>query len=100
MTERVGNELYISKGDTATFRINLLENKQPYILQPNDEVVIHIGAREQVLTNSGSSYVLWVLPADLPAADYLYDIDIVFGDTGEHNHLLYPTLYRVCEVAK
>ena len=94
-----GNEIYISKGNTDTFKICFYDGTLPYETSEGDKVIVRIGDRTQEITcEDASSFVLWTLPADLPAGDYKYDISYVFGDTQEVEHLLYPTRYKVCEV--
>ena len=99
MLDLIGNEIYISKGNTDTFKICLYDGGFPFETHSGDKVVVRIGNRTQEIEcDDASSFVLWTLPADLPAGDYKYDISYVFGDTDEVQHLLYPTRYKVCEV--
>lgn len=94
MFKMIGNEITISKGDTYAFKIHLLLNGEPYILQSGDSVLAHIGQYSQTLTNDGFDYVIWQLPIALNTGRYKYDLTMCYS-TGEQYHMNFPTKYDV-----
>ena len=92
-----GNTIRLTRGDTLLVQLELTKNGEEYIPQAGDE--IRFALKHKIMKSDGSDYeddaplVYKVIPNDtlvlridstdtkeLPFGDYVYDLQITYGD--------------------
>ena len=97
-----GNEIYLTRGDTAQFSVSITDDKnEEYQLQENDKLIFTVRKKpkntEILIQKRGADII--IAPSDtsgLPFGEYSYDVELTY-DGGIVDTIIPPSPFVIGE---